>query len=403
MEEYVIDLDESFEKDSSVPSLAKKQSSYLISSNLLSNTEYVFSHYAKSSNPEQYSHGLENGANGGNGRGGNGRTVKREQEYLEKGQIEEEEEEEETVIYDEKIINNDYQINRVIETNEKNCNDSTSSNDLTSRNNLASSNNLTARDDLANRDNNGNLDDHHNLDDLIIAATEKYVKETTLGKEQRMNALEKRVPYHNSGLTVKYHHIDNAIILSIPLYEKKLKLEKIVSNSDYSLGKGCIGIYRHAYPRSKLLNFGYLEETRVITNISLFGEYLKLTLSPVVMISDEVDNKGKTFRLIHYVNRMIELILMNEDPPCQWVKLETKVLDSIIPNGGSTNRVKMWFQRGCSFDLCLFPKNRTFVYDGSFVEKNGMASNASTNGIIPAEFVRLYHEVLDKTLIPGLL
>lgn len=243
------------------------------------------------------------------------------------------------------------------------------------------------------------------LDNLVLNAAEKSVKNNfPLPKKNLFE--EELISYHSAGLTLKYIRIDNASILSIPLYEKKFSLQTIPLVPNYSLGSGCIGIYRHAYPHSKTVNFGYLEETRVIIKVALFGEYLQFTLAPVVMISDEINDQGKPFQLIHYINNVVNLILVDEDPPYHWVKMELQ--DNSKTNmgqlrEGNNTRLTMRFKKGCSFDLCLYPKNRTFVYNGSYVEKNGYNSSESANGIIPAYFVRLYQEAVDKSSIPGLI
>lgn len=149
-----------------------------------------------------------------------------------------------------------------------------------------------------------------------------------------------------------------------------LRARTIPLKSSYGIERGNLGIYKHAYEDGDN-NFGYLEETRVVTNISLYGDNLSLTINPVYKISDG---------LVFYTDNYTRVIVF-------------KNIMCML----SANHLPV---KGCVFipSSNIYIK-RTFVHHGYMLEENGIICNKSTGGYMPASFYQLFGELLSDTVI----
>ena len=135
---------------------------------------------------------------------------------------------------------------------------------------------------------------------------------------------------------------------------------------------GSIGVYRSAYPQSDLHSFGYVEETRVVTRISLYNDHLCLQLHPVVSVMRETQSAR------YIKTNQIRLVLYDEFTPT-WF---------LLTQG---NHIK----KGVEFIPSFSPIRRTVVDDGSFIELNGLVNARSAQGIVPKRFSHLFRTMAE--------
>jgi hypothetical protein len=156
------------------------------------------------------------------------------------------------------------------------------------------------------------------------------------------------------------------------------KRMKVVTNVDVKVG--VLGIYRHAYPKTEIHDYGYLEEMRLITKISLYSNYLMLSLSAIKFLEYTTD--GLYCEYIE--SNIVKLILYSNEVPAIWVKLDRSYR----------------FIKGCSFQSTPIFVGRTFVKDGQYVEKEGRIYSKSANLVIPNRFIDLFKQTTnDDTII----
>lgn len=173
-------------------------------------------------------------------------------------------------------------------------------------------------------------------------------------------------PYRSNGVLLPPYDDNNKQILSRHLFSlKNLDIASTSIIQKQNIKKHTLGIYRHAYPRTLSQNYGYLKETRIITECSLFNNRICFHLNPVIYIEDDI---------AYYVKNNT-VILIYVDP--YWI------LHS-----------KHQYIRGVSFTLTPFPEGRTCVEDGHFTEYNGHVTNRSARGIIPNDFLDLFDEAV---------
>lgn len=207
--------------------------------------------------------------------------------------------------------------------------------------------------------------------DTFDTLYEKFITPTTSISVKPL-PIEERF-YISSGFTSNLVLDKNKTILSNIGYSTITSYNKVLINQSNDVKIGLLGIYRRAYPRTSNSDYGYLEETRIVTKVGLYSSNLVLELSPVIYI--EYTEEG---RVANCGPNKVDLILYKNSIPPQWLRLE-----------------KGHYIRGCSFDAKPVPESRTLVIDGRYVEKNGSKSSMSANLIVPNRFIQLFKESLD--------
>ena len=183
----------------------------------------------------------------------------------------------------------------------------------------------------------------------------------------------------DSKVLLRDYIIEGRLLLSEYIGNLKVATKQIPIVSIPSIRPGLIGIYRHAYPKTETNDYGYLEEMRVLLNISLYADYLMLYLCPIISIEEK-----DSISIATYVpTNVVKLILYRNETPQQWIKLERDYN----------------LRRGCSFDVSSILVGRTFVKDGQIIERDGRMLNRSAGLIVPQRFISLFEEALNYELI----
>lgn len=198
-------------------------------------------------------------------------------------------------------------------------------------------------------------------------------------EEENINITPKNdFPYfkEDNGVLLEDYNCDGKYYLSECIKESNVPTKRINVTTNISLIPGLLGIYRHAYPKTEVNDYGYLEEMRVVVKISLYSNYLMLYLSPIKYL--EYTDIGLQCEYIDC--NIVKLILIKNDIPATWIKLDKGYK----------------FVKGCSFQPSNILLGRTFVKDGQFVEKEGRKFNRSSNLIIPPSFVHLFEQSLNE-------
>lgn len=175
-----------------------------------------------------------------------------------------------------------------------------------------------------------------------------------------------------NGFTTKALLNNGEKILSERLVLLKAPTSLVAIVSLPKIKVGTIGIYRSVYNRTQIHNFGYIEETRVVTRLSLYNHRLLLFLNPVLSMTD--DNAS-----VRYITtNTIRLVLYSDTKP-EWM---------LLSRG---NRIR----RGVEFVPSFRSIRRTVVEDGSFTESNGLIAATSARGLIPRRLKTLFTEAID--------
>lgn len=191
--------------------------------------------------------------------------------------------------------------------------------------------------------------------------------------ENELNNIENIFKDKNTHIKRQIVRPSNILILSNKLHSLGSTTVSLRVKDEIRLQEGTIGTYRRVYLRGKH-DFGFLEETRMVTRILSYKELPLLHMCPVISLEGSMAQVALTNIIFLYLDDDV------------WVKVDY----------GRT----FLEQRGCEFSLSLgdTPLKRTLALDGYYLERNGLVGRSTIGNIVPHRFEKLFLEAMSDSI-----